>query len=60
MKGFGDFKRKAVVCVPNEDELKRRLEDKKEKGHAYTLRESTLHSFQGKYNVGISNDKIYN
>ncbi|XP_005186556.2 heterogeneous nuclear ribonucleoprotein U-like protein 1 [Musca domestica] len=51
MKGFGDFKRKAVVCIPNEDELKRRQEEKKEKGHTYTLRESTLHSFQANFTL---------
>ncbi|XP_073811133.1 uncharacterized protein [Musca autumnalis] len=51
MKGFGDFKRKAVVCIPNEDELKRRLEEKKEKGHTYTLRDSTLHSFQANFTL---------
>lgn len=49
MKGFADFKRIAVVCIPNEEELKRRLEDKKEKGNAYTLKESTLNNLQGKY-----------
>ncbi|XP_061399915.1 heterogeneous nuclear ribonucleoprotein U-like protein 1 [Musca vetustissima] len=51
MKGFGDFKRKAVVCIPSEDELKRRQEEKKEKGHTYTLRESTLHSFQANFTL---------
>lgn len=49
MKGFADFKRIAVVCIPNEEELKRRLADKKEKGLAYTLKESTLNTLQGKY-----------
>uniref|UniRef100_A0A1I8Q821 SAP domain-containing protein n=1 Tax=Stomoxys calcitrans TaxID=35570 RepID=A0A1I8Q821_STOCA len=51
MKGFGDFKRKAVVCIPTEDELKRRRDDKKEKGHAYSIRESTLHSFQANFTL---------
>lgn len=49
MKGFGDFKRIAVVCIPKEEELKRRLDDKKEKGNAYSIKESTLNSLQGKY-----------
>ncbi|KAI8122144.1 Heterogeneous nuclear ribonucleoprotein U-like protein 1 [Lucilia cuprina] len=49
MKGFAEFKRIAVVCIPNEEELKRRLDDKKEKGNAYTLKESTLNTLQGKY-----------
>lgn len=56
MKGFGDFKRKAVVCIPNEDELKRRLEDKKEKGNAYAMKDSILHGLQGKYCVGITHN----
>ncbi|XP_075169611.1 uncharacterized protein LOC142241712 isoform X2 [Haematobia irritans] len=51
MKGFGDFKRKAVVCIPPEDELKRRRDEKKEKGHAYAMRESTLHSFQANFTL---------
>lgn len=49
MKGFGDFKRIAVVCIPNDEELKRRLADKKEKGHAYSIKEATLNNLQGKY-----------
>lgn len=49
MKGFGDFKRIAVVCIPNEEELKRRNDDKSEKGNAFSIRESTLNNLRGKY-----------
>lgn len=54
MKGFGDFKRIAVVCLPNEDELKRRLAEKKEKdGHVYAMKESTLNNIQGNYHKDL-------
>lgn len=49
MKGFGDFKRIAVVCIPNEEELKRRNTEKTEKGNANTIRESTLNNLRGNY-----------
>uniref|UniRef100_A0A1A9UH06 SAP domain-containing protein n=2 Tax=Glossina TaxID=44049 RepID=A0A1A9UH06_GLOAU len=52
MKGFGDFKRIAVVCLPNEDELKRRLAEKKEKdGHVYAMKESTLNNIQANFTL---------
>lgn len=49
MKGFSDFKRIAVVCVPSEDELKRRIAEKEEKGNAFTVKESTINNLRGKY-----------
>lgn len=49
MKGFSDFKRIAVVCIPGEDELKRRIADKEEKGNAFTVKESTINNLRGKY-----------
>uniref|UniRef100_A0A1A9ZJM1 Uncharacterized protein n=1 Tax=Glossina pallidipes TaxID=7398 RepID=A0A1A9ZJM1_GLOPL len=50
MEGFGDFKRIVVVCLPNEDELKRRLAEKKEKDeYVYAMKESTLNNIQGNY-----------
>lgn len=49
MKGFNDFKRIAVVCIPSEDELKRRIAEKEEKGNAFTVKESTINNLRGKY-----------
>lgn len=49
MKGFSDFKRIAVVCIPGEDELKRRIAEKEEKGNAFTVKESTINNLRGKY-----------
>ncbi|KAI9580941.1 hypothetical protein GQX74_011083 [Glossina fuscipes] len=52
IKGFGDFKRIAVVFLPNEDELKRRLAEKKEKdGHVYAMKESTLNNIQANFTL---------
>uniref|UniRef100_W8AEX7 Protein encore n=1 Tax=Ceratitis capitata TaxID=7213 RepID=W8AEX7_CERCA len=51
MKGFGDFKRIAVVCIPNEDELKRRNTEKTEKGNDNTIRESTLNNLRANFTL---------
>ncbi|XP_039953054.1 heterogeneous nuclear ribonucleoprotein U-like protein 2 isoform X1 [Bactrocera tryoni] len=51
MKGFGDFKRIAVVCIPNEEELKRRNTEKTEKGNANTIRESTLNNLRANFTL---------
>lgn len=48
MKGFGDFKRIAVVCIPNEEEMKRRY-DMKTDGNKDTIKESTLNRMKGNY-----------
>uniref|UniRef100_A0A1A9UDR4 Uncharacterized protein n=1 Tax=Glossina austeni TaxID=7395 RepID=A0A1A9UDR4_GLOAU len=61
MKGFGDFKRIAVVCLSNEDELKCRLAEKKKKDeHVYAMKESTLKNTQGIIiRISARNDVIF-
>ncbi|XP_020802280.1 LOW QUALITY PROTEIN: heterogeneous nuclear ribonucleoprotein U-like protein 1 [Drosophila serrata] len=51
MKGFNDFKRIAVVCIPSEDELKRRIADKEEKGNAFTVKESTINNLRANFTL---------
>lgn len=51
MKGFGDFKHIAVVCIPNEDELKRRNAEKTEKGNAFSIRDSTLNNLRANFTL---------
>ncbi|KAH8279141.1 hypothetical protein KR026_002488 [Drosophila bipectinata] len=51
MKGFSDFKRIAVVCVPSEDELKRRIAEKEEKGNAFTVKESTINNLRANFTL---------
>lgn len=49
MKGFGDFKRIAVICVPSEDELKRRNDLKIAEDGIELVNESTLNKMKGNY-----------
>ncbi|XP_033253393.1 heterogeneous nuclear ribonucleoprotein U-like isoform X2 [Drosophila miranda] len=64
MKGFNDFKRIAVVCIPGEDELKRRIAEKEEKGNAFTVKESTINNLRANFTLpslefGWFDDIIY-
>ncbi|ALC42121.1 CG30122 [Drosophila busckii] len=64
MKGFSDFKRIAVVCIPGEDELKRRIAEKEEKGNAFTVKESTINNLRANFTLpslefGWFDDIIY-
>ncbi|KAH8372583.1 hypothetical protein KR009_000148 [Drosophila setifemur] len=51
MKGFNDFKRIAVVCIPSEDELKRRIAEKEEKGNAFTVKDSTINNLRANFTL---------
>lgn len=47
MKGFNGYKRIAVICLPNEEELKQRLAAQKEKEFVYAVKEWTMNHIQG-------------
>lgn len=48
MKGFGDFKRIAVIVIPDDDEHKERQEKHKELNE-YNLSSSTENEMKGKF-----------
>ncbi|XP_055839487.1 heterogeneous nuclear ribonucleoprotein U-like protein 2 [Episyrphus balteatus] len=51
MKGFGDFNRNAVVCIPSEEELKKRNQLRTEAGTENTIRESTLNNLKASFTL---------
>lgn len=46
MRGFGDFKRLAVIIIPEDEEYKRRV-DKNKETNVYTVSESTENEMKG-------------
>lgn len=46
MRGFGDFKRLAVIIIPEDEEYKRRV-DKNKETNIYTVSESTENEMKG-------------
>lgn len=52
MRGFGDFKRIAVICIPDDEELKRRIEKKIEaegKESSRDVSEYAVNEMKGKF-----------
>lgn len=49
MKGFGDFKRIAVVCIPSCDDLKNRIELKSGEENSVEITESSIDKMKGNY-----------
>lgn len=49
MKGFGDFKRIAVVCIPTYEDLKKRIEMKSGEDNSVEIRESAVDKLKGNY-----------